>query len=357
MTLNTLIVGAGAIGCLIGAKLALSNQFVTLAGRASFVEAVRTRGLLYADESGQRTVRNLRATASQHEAFARAETAFDLVILTVKSYDTAAALAELADVLAATGAPAPAVLSVQNGVGNEEAIAAALPASTVIAGSITTPVSVNGPGDIRVEKPRYGLGLGAWRPEQPTAMFTETVALLSQAGFAVNIQPSAPGMKWTKLLMNMMGNAVCAILDEPPAAVFADSQLVDLEIQAWRETLAVMRAASIPAINLEHYPFAALAPLIRFAPKPLIRPVLRSQIRGARGGKLPSLALDLQAGKTKNEVEWLNGAVVKKGAEVGVATPVNRVYVETVRDLVRQPEQRAEWRGNHQRLLATVGKQ
>ncbi|MBP8291750.1 MAG: hypothetical protein KAX65_03185, partial [Caldilineaceae bacterium] len=104
MTLNTLIIGAGAIGSLIGARLALSNHLVTFAARPSFVDAVRSRGLLYTDESGSHTVRNLRAVAGVEQAFARAETAFDLAILTVKSYDTAAALDELRATLEQTGA-------------------------------------------------------------------------------------------------------------------------------------------------------------------------------------------------------------------------------------------------------------
>ncbi len=355
MTLNTLIIGAGAIGSLIGARLALSNHLVTFAARPSFVEAVRSRGLLYTDVSGSHTVRNLRAVAGVEQAFARAETAFDLAILTVKSYDTAAALDELRATLEQTGAPAPAILSVQNGVGNEEAIAAAIPNVTVIAGSITTPVTVEGPGAIRVEKPRYGLGLGMWRGAAAAGVFPAVQELLSGAGFAVKAYASAEGMKWTKLLMNMLGNATCAILDEPPQAVFADSRMVDLEIAAWREALAVMRAAGIPAINLDGYPFGLLTGLLRFAPVFAIRPVLRSQIGGARGGKMPSLHIDLAAGKRQNEVLWLNGAVVRRGAIEGIATPVNRTLTDTLLDLAARPEQRPAWAGAHQRLIAAVG--
>ncbi len=60
--MNVLIVGAGAIGCLIGGKLARDNQQVTLAGRPTFVEAVRRRGLLLGDETGSHTVRNVRGS-------------------------------------------------------------------------------------------------------------------------------------------------------------------------------------------------------------------------------------------------------------------------------------------------------
>lgn len=354
MTLNTLIIGAGAIGSLIGARLALSGCLVTFAARPSFVEAVRSRGLLYTDETGSHTVRNMRALGSIEEAFVRADSAFDLAILTVKSYDTATALDELRTALAVTGAPAPALLSVQNGVGNEDAIAAALQDVTVVAGSITTPVTVEGPAAIRVDKPRYGLGLGLWRGAENGGVFPAVVDLLGGAGFAVKEYASAPGMKWTKLLMNMLGNATCAIFDEPPQVVFGDNSMVDLELAAWREALAVMNAAGIPAVDLDGYPFGKLAGLIRRAPNALIRPVLRAQIGGARGGKMPSLQIDLAGGKPRNEVLWLNGAVVRRGVVEGVPTPVNRVLTDTLLALVANPDRRADWRGAHRRLAAAV---
>jgi 2-dehydropantoate 2-reductase len=352
---NVLIVGAGAIGCLIGGKLARANQQVTLAGRPTFVEAVRSRGLILDDELGRHTVRNIRAVDSPLAALERSETAFDLVVFTVKSYDTATAVADLCQALDATGAPPPALLSMQNGVGNEDALAAALPSVSVLAGSITTPVSVEEPGVIHVDKPRYGLGLGIWRPGAAgTNVFTGTCHLLENAGFSVRRYEDAQAMKWTKLLMNMMGNATCAILGEPPQRAFADGQIVDVEIEAWRETLTVMAAAGIPALNLDKYPFALLAPLLRFSPKALIRPVLRSQIGGARGGKLPSLHIDLHGSKGRSEVGWLNGAVVRKGAEVGVTTPVNKVLTDTLSGMVTDPAEIPAWRGNHSRLLAAV---
>ena len=350
---NVLIIGAGAIGCLVGSKLALSSQRVTLAGRASFVEQVRARGMQLSDETGTHTVRNVRPTAGVLEAYIRSETAFDLAILTVKSYDTAAAAEELRQALAETGAPPPALLSIQNGVGNEEILAQAI-AAPVLAGSITTPVSVEGPGIIRIDKPRYGLGLAAWRPPGPSALFDDVCGLMQMAGFAVTPYGDAPAMKWTKLLMNMLGNATCAILDEPPEVVFADSRMVDVEIAAWREALAVMRAAGIAAIDLDKYPFAKLAPLIRHAPAALIRPVLKGQIGGARGGKMPSLHIDLHSNKGRSEVRWLNGAVVANGEETGVGTPVNGVLAATVLELMDDPAARSGWKGNHDRLWQAV---
>jgi 2-dehydropantoate 2-reductase len=157
-------------------------------------------------------------------------------------------------------------------------------------------------------------------------------------------------MKWTKLLMNMVGNATPAILGLPPDQLFADPAIVDIEIKAWREALAVMAAAGIAPVNMAQYPFRWLAPLIRLAPSAWIRPLLRKSVGGARGGKLPSLLLDIQAGKAQNEVGWLNGAVAALGAQTGVATPVNRRLTELVMAVAANPAERAAWQGDRHRL-------
>jgi len=126
--------------------------------------------------------------------------------------------------------------------------------------------------------------------------------------------------------------------------------MVDLEITAWREALAVMAASHIAPVDLDGYPFGKLAPLIRYAPRALLRPVLRKQIGGARGGKMPSLHIDLHANKGKSEVRWLNGAVVERGRQVGLSTPVNALLTDTLLRLVEHPEERPGWKGAHDRL-------
>lgn len=350
--MKILVIGAGAIGCLVGGKLAQSGQTVTLVGRPAFAATVQRQGLQLADERGAHQIRSVTAVGSMAEAYAPPDAAYDLAVLTVKSYDTTAALEELK---AAIGAgPAPTVLSLQNGVGNEEAIADCFGPAAAIAGTITTPVSVQGPGEIRIDRPQYDLGLSAWHRDLPMDKLNAAQAALQQAGFAVVRYPHAQGMKWTKLLMNMAGNATSAILDMPPEQIFDADALLDLELAAWRETLAVMAAAKIPPVNLGGYPFALLGPLIRFAPRAWLRPLLRRRIGGARGGKLPSLHIDLHQGKRRSEVRWLNGAVVRKGAEVGVAAPVNRVLTETLLSLVGAPQQQEQWRRNPGLLLAAV---
>jgi len=351
---NVLIIGAGAIGSLIGGKLAVAGHRVTLAGRPLFAATVREHGLIIEDAQDRYWIRNLTPAGSLDEALARADAPFDLAVFTVKSYDTESALEELRRAVVIHGVTMPALLSMQNGVGNEETLAAAVGPDHVLAGVITTPVSVPEIGIIHVDKPRYNVGLSRWSPEGPMPLFDRWVEAMTEAGFTPTVYNDARGMKWTKLFMNMTGNATSAILDAPPAEVFAESSMVDLEIDAWREALAVMKAAGIGLEDMDGYPFRKLAGLIRVAPKALLRPVLRKQVSGARGGKMPSLHIDLHSGKGKSEVAWLNGAVVRTGAETGVPTPVNNVLTRTLLTLVDDPVECEEWHKNYARLLAAV---
>ena len=161
-------------------------------------------------------------------------------------------------------------------------------------------------------------------------------------------------MKWSKLLMNMIGNATSAILAEPPGVTFADPRVANLEINALREALSVMAASGIHPLNLEKYPLRTAAPLLRFGPRALLRPVLRKIVGGARGGKMPSLFLDLQAGKRGSEVGWYNGAIVRKGREIGIHAPVNNLLTDTVQQLAADPQARQDWRGNYAELAAAA---
>lgn len=353
--LDILIIGAGAIGSLVGGKLAQSGHAVTIAGRPAFAEAVVAHGGLVMDEMGARDiVGSVSPASSIHHACQQSLDGFDLAILTVKSYDTKGAIQELLQSSRICGHSLPTVVSLQNGVGNEEMISTILGPAYAIAGNITTPVTVVGPGHIEINKPNHQIGLSPWHPAVSQTHFDMAHQAFQEAGFAVVVYPDAQGLKWTKVLINMVGNASSAILGEPPDVVFADNQLVDIEIAAWREAMAVMRAASIPPVNIGSYMFAQWAPLIRWAPKPVLRPIMRSQVSSGRGGKMPSLYLDLDKGKQKNEVEWLNGAIAKRGKEVDVPTPINTMLNHVLMELVHQPDKRELWRGDALRMRVTA---
>jgi 2-dehydropantoate 2-reductase len=315
-----IVFGAGAIGGFVGARLALAGHTVRLVGRAAMVERVCAHGLRLALPDGQALVAREGVSAHLDLPAALAGGA-DWLILAVKSYDTPDALAALA----AAGPDLPPVLSLQNGVGNEEALAGRLGAQRVLAGSITSPVSVTAPGEIVLERARGGTGLAAVDPEQ-SAVLGRCAELFATSGLPARPYRDYRAMKWSKLLMNMIANALPAILKCAPADVLDDPDLFAVEAAALREALAVMRALGVAVVGLPGYPVHWLARALRLLPLVLLRPVLRPIVAGSRGRKPPSLQLDLARGRS--EIEWLNGAVARAGASLGVPTPVNRALVE-----------------------------
>lgn len=317
--MRILIVGAGAVGCLVGGRLAQGGAQVTLVGRPPLVEAVKARGLMLIAGGKATNLRNLTAVASLSEAGQR----YDLAVLSVKGYDTAAVIEELR-----TAMPAPPpLLSLQNGVGNEEALAAA--GHRVVAGIVTTPVSMAAPAVVTIHK-TGSVVLAPWSDAVPDGLLARTADYLRAGGFPARMSDDARALKWGKLLLNLIGNAACAILDWTPDRLYADGRSATMEIWALQEAVQAMRGAAIPLRPLAGYPLPLLAWAVTRWPLPLLRGIFRRIVVAGRGNKMPSLQMDLQRGKSHSEVAFLNGAVVRLGRRVGVATPVNHLLTETL---------------------------
>ncbi len=341
--MRVLIIGAGAVGSLIGARLALAGDDVTLVGRAALRDAVAKDGLTLIAPDGTRQTTRPQVATSAADALAGPDR-FDLACLTVKAYDTAAVIEELVPLKDSL----PPLISCQNGIGNEEALVAAFGADRVIAGALDTPVSVPAAGQVQVHRSRYRMGLAAVE----TVGVDEAATALGQAGFDVTTYADYRTLKWSKLLLNLLANASCAILDWTPAQVMAHPISARLEACAWQEALRVMAALDVRPVNLAGYPLALFTPVARRLPPGVLARVLRGLVSGGRGSKMPSLHLALAEGK-RSEVAWLNGAVARLGAEHGVATPVNRALADIVAALTEGRAQREDWRSNIARLERT----
>jgi 2-dehydropantoate 2-reductase len=278
------------------------------------------------------------------------------MILAVKSYHTEAAGQELL----AAGANGVPLLTIQNGVGNEELLAAILPRSPLLAGVLTTPVETLGPGRIKISRPSFKFGLAGvsekWRVEGEELEFvSKMMALLADAGFTVTPYDDYRSLKWSKLLMNILANAQSAILGFTPAQIFDDPRLGNLELRAWREALAVMQALGVKPVAVGGYPIPLAGRMVQTLPLGLMRPIFARFIVGGRGEKMPSLYYDLHPQRRgHSEIDWLNGAVAREGARLGVPTPVNATLARIMRALVRGEADAGAWAGQPEKLLAAV---
>lgn len=345
--LNILVMGAGAIGGFVGGTLANAGHNVTLVGRQPHMDNIARHGLRlsWPDQPAKTARPQAVATVTVPQ------TPLDFILLTVKAPATATAAQQLAPLLAQS--KRTCVVSLQNGIGNEQILVDAFGAAQVIAGTITIPIQVPQPGVIKVSKAKGGLGLAALSAGQPVQTLADA---LTGAGLPTATFPDWQALKWSKLLLNIVNNASSAILDMPPAEIIAQPALFNLEIAALQEGVAVMRAQNIPAVKLPGYPANLLALLVSAGWLPLAakRAILRPFMLSGRGTKMPSLHIDVASGRSTSEIEALNGAIVRAGATTGVPTPANRALTETLVGIIAGRLSRSDFRHQPEKLLAAV---
>jgi 2-dehydropantoate 2-reductase len=292
------VVGAGAVGGYFGGLLARAGAPVVMIGRPAFVEAVKKNGLFLDTLQFQESVRV--ETSTELDAARGA----DLVLFCVKTTDNAMTARALAPLLA----PGALVLSFQNGVDNAEQIRAvaaieALPTVVYVAASVPEPGRVKhvGRGDLV-------FGPTNEKTERATALFT-------RAGVPCRISENIEGELWTKLVWNCALNAVSALGRAKYGQIAASADARKVVETVVDEVLAVAHAANVHPPGLED-PKTAIAGAFKIA----------TQMAEA----FSSTAQDMNRGK-RTEIDSLNGFVSRRGAELGVATPVNHALYALVK--------------------------
>jgi 2-dehydropantoate 2-reductase len=343
--MTTVVVGAGAIGLLVAGRLAQSAQRTVLLARPGVAGAIERQRLRILHDGVLQVAHDI-AIVSDPAGLDQQDRCPELAILCVKGYDTAGALPALEAI------QPQQILTLQNGIGNEEALAERFGADRVLSGAITTSVEVEAPGRVAITR-SGGIGL-APLVEARRPVSARVAAALRAARFDVHEYADYRAMKWSKALLNMLGNATAAILDLPVAEVYADRRLIALERRAFLEALQVMKHLGIEPVNLPRYPAAQLAAAMKHMPVMLLDPLLRRLIAGGRGGKPPSLQIDLARGNRRSEGEFLYGAVARAAERSGLEAPVNRALWETLRAIADREIAWDTYRRRPERLLEAV---
>jgi 2-dehydropantoate 2-reductase len=292
------VVGAGAVGGYFGGLLARAGAPVVMIGRPAFVEAVAKNGLYLNTLQFQESVR---VEVSAELSAARGA---EIVLFCVKTTDNATTARALEPLLA----PDALVLSLQNGVDNAEQIRAAaaieaLPTVVYVAASVPEAGRVKHVG-------RGDLVIG------PKNEKTERVAaLFARANLPCRISENIEGELWTKLIWNCALNAVSALGRAKYGQIAACADARKVVETVVDEVLAVARAANIHPPGLED-PKVAIAGAFKIA----------TQMAEA----FSSTAQDMMRGK-RTEIDSLNGYVSRRGAELGVPTPVNHALFALVK--------------------------
>src|SRR5881628_2604351 len=290
------VLGSGGIGGYYGALLARSGHDVVFIARGAHPEAMQRRGLTVRTSEGESTIP---VTASADTAGVGT---VDLVLFSVKSYDTATAAQALTPLMARD----TAVITFQNGLDNVEAIAAAAGPEAVLPGVVYVALQLIGPGVIL----RTG-GEGKVVFGELSGILTERVQRIAdafrQSGIALEVTPDIRRVLWDKFLFITGIGGVTALARSGISPLLASAAGRSLLHAACGKIVAVAQAEGA---HLQ--PAAVEATLAQAATLPA---PWRS-----------SMARDLKEGR-RFEVDALSGAVVRRGIKHGIPTPVHQTIV------------------------------
>ena len=278
------VVGAGAVGCYYGGLLLKAGHDVTFIGRQPHVDAINAHGLLL----DTKTFNGHLPAKAATDATALASP--DLVLVCVKSADTEKAGQSLAGHLR----PETSVLSLQNGVDNAQRLRA-VTAHAVIPVVVYVGSEMAGPGHVR----HHGggdLAIGASAASEALAR------TLQAAGIRTTIADDIEVTLWSKLIINCAFNALSAVADISYGPMLEVEGTRDVVSRAVQEATTVARACGVSIGD------DLLAHILNI---PAIMP-----------NQMSSTTQDLARGKP-SEIDFLNGYVVRKGAELGIPTPTN----------------------------------
>jgi len=304
--LKVCILGAGALGCAIGATLSEAGHETWLLNRnAGHVQAINEHGLRVLDERGERAVK---IRASTHADLIGA---VDLVVVLVKSFHTAQAIAG-AQVLVG---PDTLVLSLQNGLGHEDILAEAVGRDKVLAGKTYVGGVLLAPGVIRAGV----AGKHTYIGELDGSLSDRVQAIadaFNGAGLATTVSENIVGTMWDKLLVNVATGALTGITRLTYGQLYSEPLLKAVSLAAVAEAIAVATAAGVQ-LSLTN-PGAAWNLAAEGLPAAFKTSMLQSLEKGS-----------------VTEIDFINGSVVRWGQRHGVPTPVNETLVACIKGIER----------------------
>jgi 2-dehydropantoate 2-reductase len=327
------IVGAGAVGCYAGAHMVQAGEDVTFIDPwPEHVEAIRKDGLrithLRDVEPFSVKPRALHLTEAQQLA---KEAPIDIAFVCMKSYDTAWATALVKQYLAPDGY----VVSLQNCM-NEETIAGIVGWGKTL-GSIASSITVElfAPGQVRRAAGKSGEHHTVFRVGEVHGRITERALevknLVAYADSAM-VTPNLWGERWSKLVTNVMGNGLSACTGMVTKDMIKNDAIRHFSTRLGSEAIRVGQALGYTFDEVSHMDPETIARAGEGdaeATREIDEHRLAVANRGG-GEHRPSMGQDMVKGR-RTEIEFLNGFVVRKGEEVGLSAPANKILTDIVK--------------------------
>lgn len=314
--MRVVIVGAGAIGCLLGGRLAAKAKVLFLDANPKTVRAINLEGVHIEENDGNVTnIRDVKAVQDPSEI----ADSVNLVIFCVKSYATKDAAK------AVHGHPAfmaSLYLTLQNGLGNYETLAEFFDPRKILVGTTAQGATLIGPGRVRHggSGPTY---IGSFHKEECRGEIQKTVELFRRAGLEAYESEDVEKLLWEKLIVNVGINALTAITGLLNGSIVEIPEARDLCCEAVKEALAVASRKNI------------------LLPENYCEEVLKIAFATRRNRS--SMGQDVDRGR-KTEIDAINGAIVRLGEELQVPTPVNLTLTRLVKIIERTKREEGDGR-------------
>lgn len=304
--MKIVMLGAGALGSTIGGTLAMGGNDVHFVDMwQEHVDLINKDGLHMTNEKEDWYVRvDARTTAdSIGEA--------DLVIVLVKSFATKQAVEQLkqTNVIGKN----TLVMSLQNGLGNEETIASVIGSENVISGKTYVGGRLIQAGYISAGVQGKWTYIGELNGEITDRIQT-VCNVFNDAGLLCEVSDNIKGLIWDKLLINVAAGALCGITRLPYGPLYEEDYIKDVAVAAIQEGIQVAKAAGVVLKSEDpQYPWVAAS-------------------EGLPGTFKTSILQSLEL-KRPTEIDFINGSIVEWGKKYGIATPVNQTLVACVKGI------------------------
>jgi len=322
MAMRIGIIGAGAIGSVVGGMLTRAGHDVTLIDQwPEHVEKMRKDGLRLSGTCGDHVVRV--KALHIYEAQSIAEP-FDAVFISVKSYDTewAASLG-----IQYLKKPNGVMVDFQNGI-NDERVAAIAGRERTLGSVITIGAGMYEPGHaMRTDTGAIGFKIGELDGKE-TERARELAKIMNDVAVS-KVTTNLFGERWSKLTVNCMANPLAGLSGLGTAEVRTQREPRLIAIYVGGEVVKVGRACGHEVEPI--YGIVAQRFVDAYEGRGLAEVEADVAAEGARrGGGRPSLLQDVMRGR-RTEIDYLNGYVCEQGRLKGVKTPVNDAVVAAVR--------------------------
>ncbi len=294
--MKILIVGAGAVGGFYGAKLARGGEEVTFLARGATLEALRKHDLVVKSFRG-----DFHARVKVVDSLSNFSPP-DLIILCVKTYDTDTAIEQIRPVVGKK----TLLMSLQNGVENEDKMAAALGGNNVIGAVCYIGAEAVGPGVV-LHNARGSVAIGEMDGRM-TERVQKIVDIFKAASIDTYLSTNIRQDLWIKLSWNTAFNQICTIARSSVGEILESEVMRQLLRDTMKEVFAVAGRHSVLLSD------------------EVIDKSLHLSSEELRSVK-PSMLQDFERGK-RLEHESFSGFIVAEGKKWGVQTPVNTIFYE-----------------------------